>query len=242
MATLFISDLHLANSRPRVTQLFFDFLRGPARSADALYVLGDLFEYWAGDDDLDEPLNRDVAVALRELAGCGVKCYFMAGNRDFLIGGDFALRGGLALLDDPTVIDLEGTSTLLMHGDTLCTDDLAYQQFRDTVRAPAYIAQFLAQPLAVRKAQIAAIRDRSETDKETKTAQIMDVNRDAVLAAFRGHGAARLIHGHTHRPADHHYEIDGRPCSRIVLADWNDERGEYLRCDGGTCQRVAIHA
>ena len=140
------------------------------------------------------------------------------------------------------MIDLDGTPTLLMHGDTLCTDDLAYQQFRDTVRAPAYIAQFLAQSLAARKAQIAAIRERSEADKETKTAQIMDVNRDAVVAAFRRHAAARLIHGHTHRPADHRYEIDGRPCTRIVLADWHDERGEYLRCDGGTCLRVAIHA
>jgi UDP-2,3-diacylglucosamine hydrolase len=242
VTTLFISDLHLADTRPGVTRLFLDFLRGPARNADALYILGDLFEYWAGDDDLDEPLNRAVASALGKLADDRVKTFFMAGNRDFLIGDDFAQRSGLAQLDDSTVIDLDGTPTLLMHGDTLCTDDLAYQQFRDTVRAPAYIAQFLAQSLAARKAQIAAIRERSEADKETKTAQIMDVNRDAVVAAFRRHAAARLIHGHTHRPADHRYEIDGRPCTRIVLADWHDERGEYLRCDGGTCLRVAIHA
>lgn len=242
MTTLFISDLHLADTRPGVTRLFLDFLRGPACNADALYIVGDLFEYWAGDDDLDEPLNRAVAAALSELADHRVKTFFMAGNRDFLIGGGFAQRSGLALLDDATVIDLDAMPTLLMHGDTLCTDDLAYQQLRDTVRAPAYIAQFLSQPLAARKAQIAAIRARSEADKGTKTAQIMDVNRDAVVAAFRRHAAARLIHGHTHRPADHRYEIDGRPCTRIVLADWHHERGEYLRCDGGGCLRVAIHA
>lgn len=240
MTSLFISDLHLADAHPGITQLLFGFLCGPARNADSLYILGDLFEYWAGDDDLDEPLNHDVADALCEVADQGVKTYFMAGNRDFLIGEDFARRSGLTLLPDPTLIDLDGTPTLLMHGDTLCTDDLAYMQFRNTVRTPAYIAQFLAQPLAARKAQIAAIRNRSETEKQAKASDIMDVNRQAVKAAFRQHCTRRLIHGHTHRPADHSHDIDGKPCSRIVLSDWNDEGGEYLRCDTDGCFRVEI--
>lgn len=240
MTSLFVSDLHLAEAHPGITRLLLGFLRGPARNADSLYILGDLFEYWAGDDDLDEPLNRDVAAALRKLADLGVTTCFMAGNRDFLIGDDFARRSGLTLLPDPTLIDLDGTPTLLMHGDTLCTDDAAYQQFRDTVRAPAYIAQFLAQPLAARKAQIAAIRNRSEAAKQAKTSDIMDVNHEAVTAAFGRYGAAQLIHGHTHRPADHLHDINGTPRSRIVLSDWRDDRGEYLHCEAGACTRVAI--
>ena len=127
-----------------------------------------------------------------------------------------------------------------MHGDTLCTDDAAYMQFRNTVRTPAYIAQFLAQPLAARKAQIAAIRNRSEAEKQTKASDIMDVNRQAVTAAFRLHRTPRLIHGHTHRPTEHHHNVDGKPCSRIVLSDWNAERGEFLRCDAAGCFRVEI--
>ena len=198
MTSLFISDLHLTEAHPGITRMLFGLLHGAARDADALYILGDLFEYWAGDDDLDEPLNREVSAALRELADRGVAIYFMAGNRDFLIGDDFARRSGLTLLADPALVDLEGTPTLLMHGDTLCTDDAAYVQFRTMVRTPAYIAQFLAQPLAARKTQIAAIRSRSEAEKHAKAAEIMDVNRDAVIATMRQHGTFRLIHGHTH--------------------------------------------
>ena len=241
MTTLLLSDLHLTDAHPAITGMFFDFLHGAAREAESIYILGDLFEYWAGDDDLDEPLNREVAAALRELSDAGVRTCFMAGNRDFLIGPDFARRSGLTLLDDPTVIDVDGTPTLLMHGDTLCTDDAAYMQFRDMVRTPAYIAQFLAQPLAARKAQIAAIRDRSEAEKQIKAGAIMDVNPEAVTAAFRQNGTARMIHGHTHRPAEHYLEVDGTPCNRIVLADWRDDRGEYLRCHGGTCTRIELH-
>jgi UDP-2,3-diacylglucosamine hydrolase len=240
VASLFISDLHLTEAHPAITRMLFGLLLGAARDADALYILGDLFEYWAGDDDLDEPLNRDVSTALRELADSGVAIYFMAGNRDFLIGEDYARRSGLTLLADPALVDLDGTPTLLMHGDTLCTDDAAYLQFRSMVRTPAYIAQFLAQPLAARKTQIAAIRNRSEAEKHAKDAGIMDVNRDAVIAAMRGHGSLRLIHGHTHRPAEHRLDIDGAPASRIVLADWQDARGEYLRCDGGDCSRIEL--
>jgi UDP-2,3-diacylglucosamine hydrolase len=240
VASLFISDLHLTEAHPGITRMLFGLLRGAARDADALYILGDLCEYWAGDDDLDEPLNRDVSVALRELADHGVAIYFMAGNRDFLIGEDFARRSGFTLLADPALVDLDGTPTLLTHGDTLCTDDAAYLQFRTMVRTPAYIAQFLAQPLAARKTQIAAIRSRSEAEKHAKAAGIMDVNRDAVIAAMREHGSLRLIHGHTHRPADHLLDIDGSPGRRIVLADWHDARGEYLRCVGSDCSRVEL--
>lgn len=240
MTSLFISDLHLTEAHPGITRLLFGLLRGAARDADALYILGDLFEYWAGDDDLDEPLNREVSAALRELADRGVAIYFMAGNRDFLIGEDFSRRSGLTLLADPALVDLEGTPTLLMHGDTLCTDDAAYLQFRTMVRTPAYIAQFLAQPLAARKTQIAAIRSRSEAEKHAKAAEIMDVNRDAVITTMREHGTFRLIHGHTHRPADHLLDLDGVPATRIVLADWHEARGEYLRCDGGGCTRVEL--
>lgn len=240
MTSLFISDLHLTEAHPGITRMLFGLLRGAARDADALYILGDLFEYWAGDDDLDEPLNREVSAALRELADRGVAIYFMAGNRDFLIGEDFARHSGLTLLADPALVDLEGTPTLLMHGDTLCTDDAAYLQFRTMVRTPAYIAQFLAQPLAARKTQIAAIRSRSEAEKHAKAAEIMDVNRDAVITTMREHGTFRLIHGHTHRPADHLLDLDGGPATRIVLADWHDARGEYLRCNRSGCTRVEL--
>jgi len=240
VTTLFLSDLHLADAQPGITRRFLDFLRGPAREAQAIYILGDLFEYWAGDDDLDDALNREVATALREATDHGVKIAFMAGNRDFLVGNDFAHRSGVALLDESVVVNVEGTPTLLMHGDTLCTDDVAYMQFRNMVRKPAYIAQFLSQPLAERKAQIAAIRARSEADKQAKAAAIMDVNQAAVEAAFRAHGVSTMIHGHTHRPADHEHQVDGAPCTRIVLCDWQASRGEYLRCEPGSRTRIAL--
>ena len=240
MTTFFLSDLHLADAQPGITRRFLDFLRGPARAAQAIYILGDLFEYWAGDDDLDDPLNREIAGALREVIDHGVKVAFMAGNRDFLVGKDFAQRSGVTLLDEAVVVDVEGEPTLLMHGDTLCTDDAAYMQFRSMVRQPEYIAQFLSQPLAARKAQIAAIRARSEADKQVKAAAIMDVNPDAVQAAFRTHGVRTMIHGHTHRPADHAHRVDGTTCTRIVLADWHASRGEYLRCEPGSRTRVAL--
>jgi UDP-2,3-diacylglucosamine hydrolase len=240
VTTLFLSDLHLADAQPGITRLFLDFLRGPARAAQAIYILGDLFEYWAGDDDIDDPLNREIAEALRNVTDQGVKVAFMAGNRDFLVGKDFARRSGVTLLDEAVVVDVEGEPTLLMHGDTLCTDDAAYMQFRAMVRKPEYIAQFLLQPLAARKAQIAAIRARSEADKQVKAAAIMDVNPDAVQAAFRTHGVRTMIHGHTHRPADHAHRVDDTTCTRIVLADWHASRGEYLRCEPGSRTRITL--
>ena len=234
MAVFFISDLHLCDSRPDINRVFFEFLRGPAREAEALYILGDLFEYWAGDDDLADPFNRSVAGALVEYSRTGIPLRFMHGNRDFLLGGEFAKACGITLLDDPHALDLFGTPTVLMHGDTLCTDDIDYQKFRAQVRSPAWQKGFLALPLEARKRQIEAVRQTSESEKTRKAPEIMDVNQGAVESALRAHAYPRLIHGHTHRPAKHIHHVDGRSCERWVLADWY-RSGSYLRCDEHGC-------
>jgi UDP-2,3-diacylglucosamine hydrolase len=232
--------LHLAAERPRIVDEFFRFLAGPARGAHALYVLGDLFEYWVGDDDLDDPLNTAVAQGFADLAAQETAVYFMHGNRDLLVGGDFAKRSRARLLDDPALVDVHGTQTLLMHGDTLCTDDVEYQKFRAYAHAPANQVRFLAQPVAARHAEMAALRERSESAKAGKTAEIMDVNVQAVEAALRAAGhPKRLIHGHTHRPARHVHRVDGHECERWVLADWY-ERGSYVRCDEGGCRSLTL--
>jgi UDP-2,3-diacylglucosamine hydrolase len=235
MATLFISDLHLCPSRPLIGRLFLDFLAGPARQAEALYILGDLFEYWAGDDDLDDPFNAGACAALRNLSAAGVPLYFMAGNRDFLAGEAFARAAGLVLLPDPALVEVAGTATLLMHGDTLCTDDVAYQAYRAEVRSPEWRQAFLALPLAQRKAQIEALRRESESQKRIKPMAIMDANPAAVLRTLTFHRCSRLIHGHTHRPACHRIETGGHSCERWVLPDWY-EKGGYLACDAKGCQ------
>jgi UDP-2,3-diacylglucosamine hydrolase len=239
MTVLFISDLHLCRSRPAATRLFLDFLAGPARQAQALYILGDLFEYWAGDDDLVDPFNAEICAALRRLADAGTSTFFMAGNRDFLVGDAFAKAAGLALLPDPCIADLGGTPTLLMHGDTLCADDEAYARFRAQVRSPEWQRSFLALPLSERKSQIEALRQESEAQKRIKPMQIMDVNPQVVMQALREHGCQRLIHGHTHRPAHHLIDLDGRRCERWVLPDWY-ETGGYLACDATGCRPVAF--
>ena len=206
-ATLFISDLHLAGERPAVSERFFEFLEAQAARAAALYVLGDLFEYWIGDDELDaavgDPLARRVANALGELSRHGVAVAFMHGNRDFLVGGRFCEASGARLLDDPSVEKVGGVRTLLMHGDTLCTDDHDYQAWRRTARSREWQRGFLAKTLPERR---------------------------AALQALRTHGLTRLVHGHTHRPARHALEVDGRRCERWVLPDWY-ERGGYLAID-----------
>jgi UDP-2,3-diacylglucosamine hydrolase len=235
MATLFVSDLHLCPSRPLSARLFLDFLQGPARGAEALYLLGDLFEYWAGDDDLDDPFNAGVCAALRAVSAAGIPLYFMAGNRDFLAGETFARSTGVKLLPDPALVEVAGTTTLLMHGDTLCSDDLSYQAFRAEVRSAEWQRAFLALPLSQRKARIEALRRESEAQKRIKPPQIMDVNFDAVLRALTSHRCSRLIHGHTHRSAMHLLQIDGRPCERWVLPDWY-EKGGYLACDAVGCR------
>lgn len=238
--TLLISDLHLAPERPAVTARFQRFCRETAPAADALWILGDLFEFWVGDDTVDEPFNRDVCAALRGLVDAGVPVFFMAGNRDFLAAQAFAQTSGATLVDDPVRIDLHGTPTLLMHGDTLCTDDLPYQAFRRQVRNPAVQQQFLSLPIAVRKQQVGATRAASEREKQIKATDIMDVSPDAVAEVLREHGYPRLIHGHTHRPATHEHVVDGHRCERWVLADWRDDLAEALRIDAAGATRVAL--
>ena len=237
--TLFISDLHLSHTRPGITRLFLDFLQSAAGEAQALYALGDLFEYWPGDDDLADPLHAEVASALRRLHAEGVAVYFMHGNRDFLVGEAFARAARAALLPDPTLIDLYGTPTLLMHGDSLCIDDSAYMAFRGKVRSPSWQRDFLSKPLAERKAIIEGLRRESEEEKVQKSAEIMDVNPQALAAVLREYRYPRLIHGHTHRPARHLHSVDGKTCERWVLTDWY-ENGGYLRCDETGCEAVAL--
>lgn len=218
--TLFISDLHLDPERAEIIGLLLDFLAGRARSAEALYILGDLFEYWIGDDDV-RPAMEPVLNALRRLVEAGVPVSFMAGNRDFLVGRQFAELTGCALLEDPTPISLyHGVNTLLMHGDTLCTDDTAYQALRRQLRDRAWQASFLAQPIEQRREQAENLRRESREATRGKAFEIMDVNADAVTKAFRTHQVQRIIHGHTHRPDVHTLEIDGVQVERIVLGDW----------------------
>lgn len=232
--SLFISDLHLTPERPAANDRFFRFLDRIAAGAAELYILGDFFEAWVGDDDLHEPLHAGIAAALRRLTDAGLRLYLMHGNRDFLLGEAFCRAAGAGLLAEPAVIDLGGVPTLLMHGDTLCTDDLDYQRFRRMVRDPAWQAAFLARPIAERHALARELRARSERVKGEKRAEIMDANADAVAEAFRRHGVSRMIHGHTHRPARHEHAVDGRCCTRWVLPDWYDTGG-YLACDQDGC-------
>ncbi|MGA7802826.1 MAG: UDP-2,3-diacylglucosamine diphosphatase [Gammaproteobacteria bacterium] len=233
-ATAFISDLHLDPGRPAITGLFLDFLAGPARSCQTLYILGDLFEAWVGDDD-QSPTLQPVLDGLHACTAAGLPVFVMTGNRDFLIGDGFAARTGCRLLSDPTIIDLYGEPTLLMHGDTLCTDDREYQQFRQLVRDPAWQREFLAKPLDERRRMAAGLRETSRQRIAHKPAQIMDVNGNAVLSALREHGVRRLIHGHTHRPATHEFDLDGAAATRIVLGDWY-EQGSVLWCDPTGCR------
>jgi UDP-2,3-diacylglucosamine hydrolase len=225
--TLFISDLHLSATRPELVAAFHEFTRGPARDASALYVLGDLFDLWLGDDQLRDPLAAGVAGAFAELAQAGTAVYLQRGNRDFLLGERFAKASGATLLADSVVHDLHGTATLIMHGDQLCTDDVGYQRFRAWWQDPVHRRRFLALPFFVRRGIGAALSAGSRRAIETKPEAIMDVNADAVAAAFREGGMSRLIHGHTHRPARHEHSVDGRVCERQVLADWY-RKASYL--------------
>jgi UDP-2,3-diacylglucosamine hydrolase len=242
---LLISDLHLSQERPHITDRFDEFLKGAARAAGALYILGDLFDYWIGDDELRppgaDPVAGKVAAALRKLAQGGTTVYVMHGNRDFLLGGDFFSASGAQPLADPSVRVVGGVETLLMHGDTLCTDDLDYMAWRGTVRSPAWQAEFMATPIEERRARSRALRIESEARKRTKSAAIMDVNLEAVRETFRLHAVARLVHGHTHRAGHHELEIDGRRCERWVLPDWY-ETGGYLQAEKGTARLVHFPA
>ncbi len=240
MTTLFISDLHLDVERPHITTLFGKFLQGEARDAEALYILGDLFEAWVGDDDPSD-VGTLVADKLRALNDAGAPVYFIRGNRDFLIGTDYAQRAGMTILPDPAVVMLEGTPTLISHGDLLCTDDTAYQQFRTQTRDPRWQTQFLSQSLTARLAFAAQARAASNARYgELVTAgtaeTIGDVAPASVEEWFKRYGVHRMIHGHTHRPAIHD-EGDGN--TRIVLGDWY-EQGSVLRVDAGVATLQAL--
>lgn len=238
---LLISDLHLCASRPHTTRLLLDFLSGSAREAQTLYVLGDLFEYWAGDDDLPDDHHQQVCQAFQALADSGTQVAIMHGNRDFLLADAFARACGATLLPDPYPTEICGHRALLTHGDLLCTDDLAYQAFRRQVRAPGWQQAFLAQPLAERKAQIEGLRRQSEAEKSSKAEAIMDVNAEAVLALLRSHQHPEwLIHGHTHRPGRHSIVDQGQVSTRWVLGDWYGDSGNALRCTTAGCEVVVL--
>jgi UDP-2,3-diacylglucosamine hydrolase len=232
VAALFISDLHLSEDRPEANERFFSLLEGKARQAESLTILGDFFEYWIGDDDLAWPFNAVIAGALQSLARDGVALYFMHGNRDFLVGDRFCRATGATLLDDPAVVELDGEKTLLMHGDTLCTDDLDYQNWRRTARSGAWQAAFLAKSLDERRQAVGGMREKSKEVVAAKPAEIMDVNEGAVREAMQRHGVRRLIHGHTHRPGHHRVDLDAGAGERWVLPDWYG-RGGYLEVARG---------
>jgi len=231
MATLFISDLHLDDRRPETTALFLKFLQNEAVNADALYILGDLFEFWLGDD-VPSKCSVDVATALSQLADSGVPCYFMHGNRDFLLQENYAELAGMKLLPEEHVADLYGERVLLMHGDSLCTDDIPYQQFRALVRNPAWQQDFLAKAPQERLQIALQARDASAEHKGNVSMDIMDVNPVEVIDAFERHDVSRMIHGHTHRPATHNLEANGHAVQRVVLGDWYTQ-GSVLRVTPG---------
>lgn len=234
MATLFVSDLHLDEARPHITELFGRFLAEEAAHADALYILGDLFEAWIGDDDPSE-VGAFVADRLQALRHGGVPVSFIRGNRDFLLGDDYARHAGMEILPDPAVVVLQGEPVLLLHGDTLCTGDTAYQAFRSQTRDPGWQARFLAQPLAAREAFARQAREASRAHQAGlqcagSIEAITDVAPLEVSGMFARYGLSTMIHGHTHRPAVHATEVSGRACRRIVLGDWY-EQGSVLRVD-----------
>ena len=238
---LFISDCHLCDSRPQITQAFNAFLANIAVQAQALYILGDLFEYWAGDDAIAAGQHPSVIQALKNLSASGVKVFFMSGNRDFLVGDGFEQATGATILPDPTVVKLFGKRVLLSHGDALCTDDVAYQQFRIEVRSAAWQVRFLSQPLSKRVAYIEELRNKSEQAKSTKSMQIMDVNAAAVDAILQEFAYPPIfIHGHTHRPQKHSHRLDGNNCERWVLGDWY-EQGSYLSLSAAGCVAHQLH-
>lgn len=238
MATLFIADLHLSTDEPAITAGFLRFLAGEARQADALYILGDLFEVWIGDDD-PSPLHRDVAAALCKITEAGVPCYFIHGNRDFLLGRRFAKACGMQLLEEEHVLEINGRRVLIMHGDTLCTDDAGYQAFRARVHNPWIQRAFLTLPLFIRRRIAARMRARSKAANRSKSMDIMDVNVNAVLHAFSRHHVQWLIHGHTHRPAIHELDANGAPAWRCVLGAWHTE-GSMIKVSDAGIELVAF--
>ena len=238
MTTLFISDLHLDDHRPETTALLKEFLQAEAVNAEALYILGDLFEFWLGDD-VPSKCSVEVAAGLSRLADNGVPCYFMHGNRDFLLQHDYAKLAGIELLPEEHVIDLYGEQVLLMHGDSLCTDDIAYQQMRAVVRNPVWQRDTLSKSPQERLQMALQLREASADHKGNEDMNIMDVNQDEVNRAFERHGVLRMIHGHTHRPATHDLQINGKSAQRIVLGDWYTQ-GSVLRVQPGSYELSSL--
>lgn len=238
MTTLFIADLHLCTEEPAITAGFLRFLAGEARQADALYILGDLFEAWIGDDD-PNPLHREMAAAIKALVDSGVPCFFIHGNRDFLIGKRFARESGMTLLPQERVLDLYGRRVLIMHGDTLCTDDAGYQAFRAKVHQPWLQTLFLALPLFIRKRVAARMRAGSKAANSNKSLAIMDVNKHAVVAEMEKYRVQWLIHGHTHRPDVHALTVNGEPAFRVVLGAWHRE-GSMVKVTADNVELIAF--
>ena len=229
MPTVFISDLHLDAGRPTAIHQFVGFARDEATRASALYILGDLFEAWIGDDDTD-PSSTEVVDVLSEVSAAGVPCFFMHGNRDFLVGKRFEAATGCQLIEDPKVVQIEGQQVLLTHGDLLCTDDESYQALRAIVRNPNWQRDFLAKSLEERRAIAEDLRKKSRAETAAKPEDIMDVNQGAVEDMMRKHGVTLLLHGHTHRPGVHRFTLDGQDATRIVLGAWH-EQGSVVRWD-----------
>ena len=238
MATLFISDLHLESGRPEIGEQFLAFLAGSAREADALYILGDLFEAWIGDDD-PSPYYAEMKTAIRALADSDVPVYFIHGNRDFMIGDTFAAEAGVTILQDPHPLELHGENVLLSHGDALCTDDVEYQKVRAMTRNPDWQAMMMTKSVEERIAFAKQAREQSLARNESMTEEIADVNQAAVEQTIRESGVDILLHGHTHRPAVHPVEVDGRPAQRIVLGDWY-EQGSMVEWDQGGPRLVEL--
>ena len=231
-AALFISDLHLSPDMPHTVEAFFNFLNTKALQTQALYLLGDIFEYWAGDDDIDDAFNQSIVSALAAVSKHGVKIYWLAGNRDFLVADKFANACGLQILNEPVIAEIAGKKILLLHGDAQCTDDTAYMTFRTQVRDPAWQQHFLNQDLHQRKALIATMRAGSKDAQKNKSMDIMDVNLAAIDALFESHQVNLMIHGHTHRPHQHQHHTKQGVCTRFVLPDWDydahNTRGGWL--------------
>lgn len=240
----FVSDLHLRAERPDLTRRFAVFLADTAASnVDTLFILGDLFEYWIGDDDLSASFNADVCALLRGTADMGTRIFFIAGNRDFLIGDTFARAAGMALLPETEKVGAGDTAILLMHGDTLCTDDLPYQEFRHMVRSREWQQDFLARPLAERRIEAQSLRRRSIDAMKSKTAEIKDANAAAIRTALTDHACTRLIHGHTHRPSHEYIQLASGNAQRWVLSDWDTGRGDALEISpGGDIRRIDLSA
>lgn len=238
MTTLFISDLHLSKQRPHITQLFSGFITSQAKDTEALYILGDLFEVWLGDD-MVLPEYQDAISAIKTLTGHNVPVYVMHGNRDFLMRDEFENLSGCQLINDPALIDLYGSKTLLMHGDTLCTDDAAYQKFRTMVRNPDWQADLLAHSPKERLELAQEYREMSRAEIGEKTDAIMDVSQTTVASAMLTHNVTQLIHGHTHRPGIHDFELNNQSARRIVLGDWY-QQGSVLVCDKNGCDLQTV--